>query len=382
MNPIRILLAAFCAVSAGMSAASAAGYRELPIDVYRDKLRGGWAGQMIGVSYGAPTEFKACGRIYDEEIPAWNRESIKNSLRQDDVYVELSFLEAIEEHGLDITWEQAGRAFAGTRFPLWHANKQARDNLRAGIQAPESGSPARNPHWADIDFQIEADLFGLINPGLPRSSARICDIFGRVMNSGDGLYGGQFVAAMYTEAFFERDVRRIVEFGLSRIPSWSVYARTIRDVIRWHDEAPDDWRATWNKIEQTWASRPSGRCSSAYPGFNIDASLNGAYIVMGLLYGKGDLARTLEVSTRCGQDSDCNPANAAGILCTATGYDSIPEQYSAGIPEIADEKFAEVRYTFNTLNPVCEKFARENVRRAGGSCAWVRGRETLRIPRQ
>ena len=31
--------------------------------------------------------------------------------------------------------------------------------------------------------------------------------------------------------------------------------------------------------------------------FNIDAKLNGAYIVMGLLYGEGDPDKTLEIST-------------------------------------------------------------------------------------
>ena len=36
---------------------------------------------------------------------------------------------------------------------------------------------------------------------------------GQVMNFGDGLYGGMFVTGMYAAAFFETDVRRIVEAG-------------------------------------------------------------------------------------------------------------------------------------------------------------------------
>ena len=35
---------------------------------------------------------------------------------------------------------------------------------------------------------------------------------------------------------------------------------------------------------------------------------------MGLLYGNGDIERTLEVSTRCGQDADCNPSSAMAVL--------------------------------------------------------------------
>lgn len=364
-------------------AVSAREFRQLPVSTYLDKMKGGWAGQMIGVSYGAPTEFRACGKTYDKDI-AWTKDTVTNSLHQDDVYVEMSFLEAIEKYGLDISYQQSGKAFADTQFRLWHANKQGRENVRNGIMPPDSGSPKYNPHYDDIDIQIEADMFGLINPGMSRSGIGICDKFGRIMNSGDGLYGGWFMTAMYTEAFFEKDPRKLFEFGLKHIPARSVYARTISDVIRWHDENPTDWRATWQKLQDKWASHPSGRCSSANDpkGFNIDASLNGAYIVVGLLYGNGDLLKTMEITTRCGQDSDCNPSSAAGILCTALGYSGIPDQYKAGIPAMSNEKFENVGYTFNSLAPVCLKCAREEITRAGGHSETVNGKEVFFIPAQ
>lgn len=366
------------AMTSGGRSVYCAQHRELPVDVYLDKMKGGWAGQMIGVSYGAPTEFKACGKTYDAEIPAWSPDTIKNALGQDDLYVELSFLESIEKHSLDITHEQAGNAFAETEFPLWHANRQGRENVRKGIMPPDSGHPENNPHCDDIDFQIEADLFGLVNPGLPGFSSAMCDIFGRIMNYGDGLYGGMFVAAMYTEAFFESNVENVVRAGLRAIPMRSTYAAAIRDVLRWHRENPDDWRTTWKLVDDKWASKPSGRCSTG--GINIDAKLNGAYVVMGLLYGDGDLARTLEVSTRCGQDSDCNPSSAAGVLCTMLGYSGIPEKYKAGIPTVADQKFAGVKYAFNDVIPTCLKVARESIRRAGGSSKTIEEKEVFLIP--
>jgi hypothetical protein len=34
--------------------------------------------------------------------------------------------------------------------------------------------------------------------------------------------------------------------------------------------------------------------------FNIDAKINGAYIALGLLYGGGDIGKTMSISTRCG----------------------------------------------------------------------------------
>jgi hypothetical protein len=50
-------------------------------------------------------------------------------------------------------------------------------------------------------------------------------------------------------------------------------------------------------------------------------------VVIGLLYGNGDFYKTMNFSTRCGQDADCNPANAAGILGTLLGAHAIPAEY-------------------------------------------------------
>ena len=43
----------------------------LPVSQYRDKMKAGWIGQMAGVGWGAPTEFRYKGRIIPaDEMPA------------------------------------------------------------------------------------------------------------------------------------------------------------------------------------------------------------------------------------------------------------------------------------------------------------------------
>jgi hypothetical protein len=175
-------------------------------------------------------------------------------------------------------------------------------------------------------------------PGLPQASNEICHRAGRVMNYGDGIYGGMFVSGMYAAAFFEKDPRKVVEAGLACMPPQSPYAKTISDVLAWSKQYPDDWKKVWHLIEEKWNKRepcPEG----ALRPFNIDAKLNGAYIALGLLYGNADFTRTMEIATRAGQDSDCNPSNACGILGTMIGYKGIPEQWKSGIPKIADTRF-------------------------------------------
>jgi hypothetical protein len=331
---------------------------------------------MIGVSYGAPTEFRARGKMYEAEL-TWAPERVSNSINQDDLYVEMTFAEVMDRVGLDATSKQYGDMFKDSQYMLWHANAAARRLLNLGIEAPMSGHPKYNAHANDIDFQIEADFIGLMTPGLPREANKYAERVGRVMNFGEGLYGGMFVGGMYSAAFFETDARRIVELGLACIPAQSKYGKIIRDVIDWSAKYPDDWKKTWQLIEDKY-NKDHACPDGALNPFNIDAGINGAYIALGLLYGKGDFAKTVEVSTRAGQDSDCNPSSAAGVLGVMLGYDRIPDVWKSGIPKIADTKFQFTNYTYNEICKSTLNRALAVVRQAGGK---VEGAEVT-IPAQ
>ena len=99
-------------------------------------------------------------------MPRWEPQLV-NQFRQDDIYVEMTFLRTLELYGFDVSIRQAGIDFANSGYPLWHANRAGRDNLRAGIAPPDSGHPEYNQHADDIDYQIESDYAGLIAPGMP-----------------------------------------------------------------------------------------------------------------------------------------------------------------------------------------------------------------------
>ncbi len=342
-----------------------AGELRLPVKVYVDRMKAAWIGQMAGVGWGGPTEFHWKGEIIPEDkMPTWSPGMI-NQFGQDDIYVEMTFLRSLELHGFDVSIRQAGIDFANSGYALWHANRAGRDNLRNGIAPPDSGHPKFNGHADDIDYQIEADFSGIICPGMPNTVIELGETFGRLMNYGDGLYGGQFVGAMYAAAYFVDEPEQIVRAALYCIPKKSQYAECIRDVLNWYKEDPNDWQKTWSLIEAKYQDNPDYRKASCDKGdFNIDAKINGAYIVMGLLYGNRDPEKTIIISTRCGQDSDCNPSNAGGILFTTIGFEKLPDQYKSALnPE---GKFSHTPYNFPKLVEVCEKLAREAVIRGGG----------------
>lgn len=330
-----------------------------------DKVRGGWAGQMIGVTYGAPTEFRHLQEM-NTQPRDWKPEELAGALDQDDLYVEMTFSDVMDRLGLDATSDQYGEAFKNSKYLLWHANLGARRALLRGVKGSLSGNPRYNFHANDIDFQIESDFIGLMTPGMPAAAQRYAQRVGHVMNYGDGVYGGVFFSAMYSAAFFENDPRKVVEAGLAAIPPRSIYAQVITDMLRWSKENPSDWRKAWQLLEDKWDRRdvcPGG----ALRPFNIDASLNGAYVAMGLLYGGGDFDKTMDIAMRGGQDSDCNPSSAAGILGTMIGYKAIPTKWTAPLAAIADQKFSFTNYSYNTSVEKTLERTRKVVALEGGS---------------
>ncbi|MFA6482826.1 MAG: ADP-ribosylglycohydrolase family protein [Bacteroidales bacterium] len=338
----------------------------------QDKIKGGWAGQVIGCTFGGPTEFGHPGTMIGDyqKIP-WDSTRVSWYFEHspglyDDVYMDLTFMEVMEKEGIDAPATSHARAFADAPYPLWHANQAARYNILNGIMPPESGGWMNNPHAEDIDFQIEADFAGLMSPGMPNSAAEICDRVGHIMNYGDGWYGGVYMAAMYSLAFISNDVEYVVEEGLKAIPAESAFYRCIHEVIEIFHKNPDDWKAAWFIVERNWAE-DIGCPDGVFRPFNIDARVNGAYVAIGLLYGKGDFATTLDISTRCGQDSDCNPASAGGILGTMIGYRKIPVIWTDALKPIENKPFSYTSLSLNRVYQTGYKQALEMISRGGGT---------------
>src|SRR6218665_767897 len=72
----------------------------LSAEALRNKIAGGWADKMIGVTYGAPPEFRALGKNYDDSIH-WTPADIRGSLWQDAIYVQLTFMMTMDKYGID-----------------------------------------------------------------------------------------------------------------------------------------------------------------------------------------------------------------------------------------------------------------------------------------
>jgi hypothetical protein len=337
----------------------------------QDKIKGGWAGQTIGVTFGGPYEFRFDGTfIGDYQSLTWYDGYLKNTMINDpglydDLYMDLTFVDVFEKYGLDAPADSFANAYANAGYMLWHANQAGRYNILHGIKPPMSGYWKNNPHADCIHFQIESDFAGLMSPGMPNTASAISDKIGHIMNYGDGWYGGVFVGAMYSLAFVSSDINYIINEALKTIPKQSEFYQSINDVIGWHKKYPGDWKQTWLEVQKKWAN-DIGCPDGVFVPFDIDAKVNAAYVVIGLLYGQKDFTKTLEITTRCGQDADCNPSTAGGVLGTILGYNKIPAYWKMGLKEAEGIDF---KYTTMSLANVYEigfKHALQNIERNGG----------------
>ena len=339
--------------------------------VLQDKIKGGWAGQTIGVVYGAPVEFKYNGSLIDEHhIIPWDEHYVKYWWDKkpglfDDIYTDLNFVNAFEKYGLDVSTDSIAHHWSTTAYHLAHANQASRYNILNGIMPPASGNWKNNPHADDIDFQIEADFIGLMAPGMVNKATEIADRVGHVMNSGDGWYGGVFVSALYSLAFVSDDPVYITTQALKTIPEDTKFHGCISTVIDAHQKFPDDWKQAWFEVQKKW-NGDVGCPKGVFLGFNIDSKINSAYVAIGLLYGKGDFTKSVDIAARCGQDADCNPATVGGVLGVMVGYDKIPAFWLKPLQEIEKSNFESTEVSLEKAYGWSMKHALGVITQAGG----------------
>jgi len=370
-----ILLAALLALAAAaIGGASQARAATLPAAEVRDKIQGGWVGGVVGAAWGYPVEFRFNGRIVPRRrVPRFSMRYTNDfTFHQrrggpDDSYAEIPFLRALEAD-VHAGWPEWGANFRRTRFKLFAENNRARMNLRRGIAAPGSGDYTHNPFAYNIGWQVESDFAGLVAPAQPGAAVDISWRAGHVVGYGDGVYGGVMVAAMHAEAFRADSLDEVIEAGRNAVPAGTAYRRMIEDVLRWHERFPGNWKRTWRRLERRWnAHRLSAKRDPRHVRreFNIDSKLNGGYVLLGLLYGRGDFARTIRIAMRAGQDADSNPSTAANILGSWLGHDRIPRRFTRGLAY--RRPFEGTGYTLRRAIDATVAVAREVTLVGGGS---------------
>jgi len=291
------------------------GERVITAVSYNNKVHGAWQATMVANHTGLDLQ----GVYVDEPGTA---DSIDLLLldewsTDDDTHVEWVDLHILETYGLEPSYEQIRDEWVlHLNNDIWVSALRARELMDEGIVPPQTSDPILNPEgvWS-IGAQLQTELFGLIAPGMPAEAARRGRYFARVTNSGLAVEASAFYTAVYARAFFESDIPTLIAETKADFDPDSPIAQIVDNVSRWHEENPDDWRASRRLIRDAYDDDPMWWA----------AKVNFATTIMALLYGEGNFDRTMAIASQAGWDADNNMATSAGLLGIILGFDGLPQ---------------------------------------------------------
>ena len=161
---------------------------------FRDQVRAGWLGQLIGGAMGTMVEGYSSASIAD----AFGE--VRDFLREPNTYhdyttYELAFLEAFSKKGYAVTPNDIALSWVGLIPCGWSAEEIAIRNLKNGIFPPESGQ-YRNPFNEWIGAQMRAGICGMAAPGDPETAAALAWKEGCISHANNGIIGEVFNAVM------------------------------------------------------------------------------------------------------------------------------------------------------------------------------------------
>ena len=310
---------------------------------YFQKTYAGWLGKNIGIRLGSPIEGWSRERIRetygeitdylvdyadyaaddDSNGPAFFvRALIDYSRRIDKIgprEMGLTCLNYVPDHHGFFWWGGYGVSTEHTAY----------ENLKYGMDAPESGSIRQNGRTCaeQIGGQIFSDCWGFVAPGNPPLAAAYARKMSSVTHDGEGIYGGMFVAACISAAYTAGDISTIIQAALEVIPEECLYAKAVRDVMRFYRrDKGRSWQHCFDYVNEHYGYHKfSGHCH-IIP--------NASVMILSMLYGQGDFSRTQSICNMCGWDTDCNAGNVGSILGVMAGIENIDRRWTEPVNDL------------------------------------------------
>ncbi len=278
----------------------------------QDKIWGCWIGKNIGGTIGGPFE----GREDILDVKGFSSPK-GEPLPNDDLDLQLVWLRAMEYVGpkaLDAN--VLADYWLGYIAPDFNEYGTGKTNLRMGLLPPLSGE-VNNELWHHSNGAwIRSEVWACMAPGIPNIAVKYAIMDGSVDHGlAEGTCAEIFTAALQSMAFFETDVRKVIEKALTYIPENSRVARSVKIVLNSYDNGID-WVDARNAVVEDcrdlgWFMAPA----------------NIAFTVLGLIYGDGDFKKSMLYSVNCGDDTDCTAGTCGSIMGIMRGAKNIPEDW-------------------------------------------------------
>jgi ADP-ribosylglycohydrolase len=296
----------------------------LSYETYLDKVRGGWLGKCIGGAIGDRFEGTkswieiAPAEMFPPQVPP-----------NDDLDLQVLWLKVLEEHGPRITADDLAEAWRDWCWYPYNEYAVFRRNIRQSIAPPASGRFG-NQFWdTGMGCAIRAEVFAYVSPGNPDRAIALADIDGQLDHTEEAVSAERMLAGMMADAFFEPDIRKLLDRYVGQLMPGSATANNVRTAITaW--EAGMPLRDALERVKLT------GGVTEA-----CDARINMPIIVLGLLYGEGDFEKSLHATLSCGFDADSTMATVGSVLGQIIGAGALPRTF---VDLVGDELVVDIRY--------------------------------------
>jgi len=284
---------------------------------YRERVHGGWLGQLIGGAVGAPLD----GGKQTQEVTGYP-EALARSPQggpcaapaQEGIDFQFAWLRALQGSGPKLGSQEL--ALAWLRH-LRHAHGEypyAYANFCRDVPSPISGA-FDNPFREGAGGLARSVLWGMVTPGDPERAASYAQQDASLDHAGAGVEGAMWLAAMASAAFVESEASRLIEVGLTLLLEEGRVARAVRDVARWHGEHAH-WARTRDMLLRAYASEDVR-----------DSTICAGLIALALLHGRGEFGQTLLTAANCGWSTGVACAAAGALLGITLGAGGIPADW-------------------------------------------------------
>lgn len=281
---------------------------------YISKVRGCFIGKNIGGTIGGP--FEGAREILD--IKGFTTKP-GEPLPNDDLDLQLIWLVALEEEGPRyINSEVLSNYWNAYQIMPVNEYGIAKNNINNGFKASIAGDMENNI-WKDSNGAwIRTEVWATLCPGAVDNAVSYAIEDAKVDHGfGEGTHAAMFVAALESAAFFESDIEKLIDIGLSKVCKESILHKTI-SLVRSEYKKGTPWKDVRNKVVDLNKDLRNGW---------FQAPNNIAYVVIGLLYGELDFKKSMLIAVNCGDDTDCTAATVGSILGIIYGEEKIPNDW-------------------------------------------------------
>ena len=280
---------------------------------YLNKVRGCWLGKNIGGTLGAPLESHR--GVFDVEY--YLHDTTKGVLPNDDLDLQLAWLNAVENYGNKVNSEILGNYWLLSVTPYWSEYGQGKANMKYGIHPPASGR-YKNQFSESCGCFIRSEIWACLAPGRPQIAVKYAYEDACVDHSDEGIYAELFCAAIQSAAFAESDRDTLIDIGLSYIPEDCALAGAVK-LVRDCYYSGDDWKTARKKLMCAYPDTfglAVGPVEEGIPEARLgyDAPCNVGIVILGWMYGENDFSKSICIAAACGEDADCTAGTLAAIL--------------------------------------------------------------------